>query len=82
MTAPTAHSILRDYLTTHGYDGLYWPGECACLVDDFAPCGDIPRECRPGWRVPCDGTCDAGRCQFHVSDDPANHPTADADSHA
>lgn len=31
-------------LQVEGYDALYYPGECACSVDDLAPCGYCDRE--------------------------------------
>ena len=31
--------IVKKYLEDNGYDGLYEPGECACKIDDLAPCG-------------------------------------------
>lgn len=37
-----------------GYDGLYFPGECACLVEDLYPCGERQEGCRPGFKKPCD----------------------------
>ncbi len=27
-------------LKRDGFDGLYYPGECACLSNDLAPCGE------------------------------------------
>lgn len=36
-------------LKARGYDGLYHPEQpCGCYVDDLYPCGERPRECRPG----------------------------------
>lgn len=64
--------IVESHLKTNGYDGLYFPGECACLIGDLEPCGQINSECVPGYveRYPdnkCDGDCAAGGgCDFHV----------------
>jgi hypothetical protein len=41
-----------------GFDGLYMPGECACLRNDLAPCGyheaepgdDWINGCKPGYK--------------------------------
>lgn len=40
-----------------GFDGLYVPGECACLKNDIAPCGSCDPDdagwingCEPGHR--------------------------------
>ena len=42
-------NILKEYLETNGYDGIYNPcEECACLPNDLAPCGSLQPECRPG----------------------------------
>ena len=49
MTAPKNPSA--DWLRAHGYDGLYLPGECACLIDDLRPCGELDQACKPGYRV-------------------------------
>lgn len=46
------------WLRNRGYDGIYQPGECACLVDDMYPCGERHSDCRPGWRELCDEHCD------------------------
>lgn len=60
--------MVADWLKTHGYDGLCNPGVCACLLDDLCPGGDYcpGPDCQAGYRVPCDGSCDEGKCRFHV----------------
>lgn len=40
------YDIVREYLETHGYDGLAGEG-CGCTLDDLAPCGHMD-ECVPG----------------------------------
>ena len=35
--------IVQEYLTTNGYDGLVYSGECACLKDDLARVGRYMR---------------------------------------
>lgn len=67
--------MVDEYLKTNGYDGLLQEdGECACLLGDLAPCGEIMGSCRAGHRVECDenvpegdrpANCD-GKCAFHV----------------
>lgn len=53
--AVNVRSIVREFLKSAGFDGLYeQDGECACLVDDLAPCEQDAMVCRPGYRVPCD----------------------------
>lgn len=47
---------VRDRLKSGGFTGLYYPGECACTLDDLAPCGECQRDegeefindCEPG----------------------------------
>ena len=34
----TVLEVVKEYLATHGYDGLCTEG-CGCSVDDLAPCG-------------------------------------------
>ena len=46
--------IIKEYLIQNGYDGLYnTAGECACLVEDLAPCSESCLDCEPGYRGPC-----------------------------
>ncbi len=53
----TDRSIIRIKLERAGFDGLYVPGECACLKEDLAPCGSCDSDdagwingCEPGKR--------------------------------
>ena len=43
--------IIKEWLTENGYDGLYYPGECACKISELFPCGDYEEmlECEPGY---------------------------------
>jgi len=59
--------IIKFYLKTYGYDGLYSDNECACKLDDLVPCGELQLDCRAGYLTPCDGTCAPGDCDFHIS---------------
>jgi len=34
----TVEEIIKEYLTTNGYDGLCCE-DCGCGIDDLAPCG-------------------------------------------
>ena len=47
--------IVEEYLTAHGYDGLYdEDGECGCLKDDLFACGEgWMCECKPGYKTNC-----------------------------
>jgi len=46
--------IVKDWLKSHGYDGLY-TDECGCRIADLAPCGgEGMSECCAGVYKPCD----------------------------
>jgi len=48
----------RARLIARGYDGLYHPDpvmECGCFADDLYPCGERPKECRPGHAIEVGG---------------------------
>ena len=52
-----------NWLIKRGFDGLYNPGECACLADDLYPCGERG-ECYPGVKKPCPEDC--GEHDWHI----------------
>jgi len=63
-------AIVANWLTNHGYDGLYQPdAKCACRLEDLMPCGEPGLSCTAGYLAPCPGTasevCD-GNCAFHI----------------
>ncbi len=66
MSGPTVLDIVKEYLQAHGYDGLWNEGNCACFVADLEPCGESMTSCQPGYRAPCDGSCESGKCEFHI----------------
>ena len=48
-----AFEAKEKWLKESGFDGLYYPGECACLVGDLAPCGlseEDTCDCLPGYK--------------------------------
>ena len=49
----TVKEILKKYLNDNGFDGLYYPGECACKKDDLAPCDNLNMGCKPGYLQEC-----------------------------
>jgi len=63
----TIEDIVKRYLETHGYDGLYNAETdelCGCGLDDFMPCGgENVMECCPGYKVPCECGDD---CGYHI----------------
>ncbi|HDY89554.1 MAG TPA: hypothetical protein ENH82_15765 [bacterium] len=42
-------NIIEDYLKKHGFDGLYYPGECSCKIGDLQPCDSPCMACEPGY---------------------------------
>lgn len=59
--------IISEWLGANGFDGLFnSDGECACLCDNLAPCGEISSACEAGYKVPCDGTLSCCPCNYHV----------------
>jgi hypothetical protein len=59
----TVIKIITEYLEQHKFDGLYQPGECACLKDDLAPCGQVDNECEPGYRTDAP---EGSSCKWHI----------------
>jgi hypothetical protein len=59
--------IILEWLSINNYEGLYNDGQCACRLSELMPCDEPDlNNCHPGFVVPCDGTCDMGKCNFHV----------------
>jgi hypothetical protein len=60
--------IIKDWLRANDFDGLFngWM-ECACNLDDMYPCGEPQENCEAGWMTPCDGSCEFGNCDWHIS---------------
>ena len=55
--------VVAAHLKRYGYDGLFCPGECACQIDDLAPCDSSSFiTCEPGYKVPCKNSaqCECG----------------------
>jgi hypothetical protein len=58
--------ILTEWLISHGYDGLIYPGECSCLITDDFPCDNLGVDCTPAFRIAaCKGavTCKHSSCE-------------------
>lgn len=46
----TVKEIIVKYLKENGYDGLYHLNcNGGCTVEDLFPCGEISRDCEPGY---------------------------------
>ncbi len=48
-------------------DGLYAEDECACKLDDLAPCGEMQESCRAGYLAPCGEDC--GDHDWHIQEE-------------
>jgi len=64
MKNPTIKEIVQQYLVDNDYDGLFFPGECACLKENLFPCGSGFEECTAGYKTEC--TCGQG-CDFDIA---------------
>lgn len=50
--------LIKAQLIEDGFSGLFYSGECACEVDDLAPCGECEKSegedyingCSPGYK--------------------------------
>lgn len=50
----TVAEIVKEYLDSHGHDGLFWEGpgcsdNCGCSKDDLFPCMSCSRSCQPAY---------------------------------
>ena len=60
------HTIVAEWLTKHGYDGLFNSDCCACRVGNLMPCDEPQTHCTAGVLVKCDPeTCELG-CDWHI----------------
>lgn len=48
----TIGEIVKEYLQENDFDGLFYPGECGCSIEDglFACDGGDCRECQAGYK--------------------------------
>lgn len=61
----TLSDIVLKFLLDNRFEGLYSEsGSCACGTDDLMPCNQPGKDCRPGYKAPCD--CGEG-CDFHIT---------------
>ena len=68
--------MVGDWLRKHGHDGLCDEDRaCGCALDNLMPCGEPGIHCEAGRRIPCNGRCDSGHCDFHVVPSPGNRTT-------
>ena len=50
----TVKEIVEDYLKKNGYDGLFYPGECACTLENLMFCGEVNNPCEAGVFIDCE----------------------------
>jgi len=60
----TIRDIVKDWLISHGYDGLC-DFECGCGVDDLMPCDEPSLSCVPAYRATRSNCAPS----YHRSDD-------------
>jgi len=58
----TVKTIIQEYLTVHGYGGLYNEDRdeeraCCCFAPSLFPCGE-GRYCKPGYKKSCNSCAD------------------------
>ena len=60
--------MVKDYLKRNGYDGLYNArGDCACKLEDLAPCSELTEHCTAGYLQPCGCPCHGeGKHAWHI----------------
>ena len=52
--AITVKEIVKEYLTLHGFTGLFDTNGCGCEIDDLMPCIDNSCDgCEAGYRKVC-----------------------------
>lgn len=65
----TVKEIVKEYLVTHGYEGLT-NGRCACGLEELMECVNDVGECVAGHKILCPGIeeCDCGgdRNKLHI----------------
>ena len=69
----TLQEIVTAHLKSNGFDGLYYPGVCACKLPDLMPCDEPQTDCQAGHLIPCDPeTCEVGGeqggCEWHIGE--------------
>ena len=68
---PMVIDMVHDSLKAGGYEGLVEEcGECACELDDLAPCGEMGESCTAGYKTKiCPEGCEPG-CDFYIVMEP------------
>lgn len=54
MTTKITLEEVKAKLQSEGYTALFFPGECACQIDDLATCGVCEREDGEDWINDCE----------------------------
>jgi len=58
--------IIRSYLKSNGFDGLYHDGDCGCELSDLCPCQNDFSECTPGYKIQSE---DGSEFDFYIVGD-------------
>lgn len=66
-TNKTVLEIVKDYLSSNGYGGLFnEDADCGCQLSDLSPCDSPCMDCEAGYKVACSDACrDAHELQPH-----------------
>ncbi len=58
--------LTTSWLIERGFEGLFGPDDCACVLADLMPCEGPSPLCRAGYRASCPADC--GGHDFHVQE--------------
>lgn len=67
-TRVTVASIVKEWLKSHGYDGLCYKADCGCGLDGLMPCGDDCSCCEPAYEHIVTGQEDDVSVEAEVGD--------------
>ncbi len=66
---PDGVQMIKSYLESNGFDGLY-TDECGCELSDLMPCGgDFAVHCQAGYKTVGDFEFDGEKCDWFIGKD-------------